>query len=252
MSSDIQPTITNKPRAGRQLCLLLFCEERGCTKTFESLAELEEHKFLDIHSIPKMTSFHSVKQAFGICMLSSNMNHSSLCSSPAISLSSTSSGGVLIERSIFSLNGGTLRVCTSFRFKKKQKNFLFKAFADGKHSGKKASPKVVHQNMRTFFNPVDYCSAHQIKSLFSRGSQDFRSSTLPDLAEKITSKGNFCLFDKLLRNDNTSFHLISERIIQQVLLMLLVRNSIVAIETQFFNNSSICSTISHDQLFLSL
>ena len=30
----------NKPRASRQLCSLLFCEEGGCTKTFESLAEL--------------------------------------------------------------------------------------------------------------------------------------------------------------------------------------------------------------------
>ena len=106
--------------------------------------------------------------------------------------------------------------------------------------------------MRNLFDPMDCCSVCQIKSLFSHWSRDLRSSTLPDLAEKITSKGNFCLFDKLLRNDNTSFHLISERIIQQVLLMLLVRNSIVAIETQFFNNSSICSTISHDQLFLSL
>ena len=53
----------NKPRASRQLCSLLFCEEGGCTKTFESLAELEEHKFQGIHSIPKMTSsFDSVNQ----------------------------------------------------------------------------------------------------------------------------------------------------------------------------------------------
>ena len=32
-----------------------FCEEGGYTKTFESLAELEDHKFLGIYSIPKMT-----------------------------------------------------------------------------------------------------------------------------------------------------------------------------------------------------
>ena len=31
----------NKPRASRQLCSLLFCEEGGCTETFKSLAELK-------------------------------------------------------------------------------------------------------------------------------------------------------------------------------------------------------------------
>ena len=149
----------NKPSASRQLCSLLFCEEGGCAKTFDSLAELEEHKFLGIHSIPEITSsFDSVKQAFAIRMLSSTMNHSSLCSSPAISLPSTSSVGGLTECSIFSIKGWALPVHTSFRFKKRQKNFLFKAFADGEHSGKKASPEEVHQNMRNFFDPMDYCS----------------------------------------------------------------------------------------------
>ena len=150
----------NKPRASRQLCSLFFCEKGGCTKTYVLLSELEEHKFMGILSIPKMTSsFDSVKQAFAIRMLSSStMNHSSLCSHPAISLSSTPSVGGLTEHSVFSTKGWALPVRTSFRFKKRQKNFLFKAFADGEHSGKKASPEEVHQNMRNFFDPVDYCS----------------------------------------------------------------------------------------------
>ena len=140
------------------------------------------------------SSFDSVKQAFVICMLSSSIiNHSSLCSHPAISLPSTPSVGGLTEHSIFSTKGWALPVRTSFRLKKRQKNFLFKAFADGEHSGKKASPEEVHQSMRNFFDPVNYCSARQIKSLFSGWSRDLRSSTLPDIAEKITSKGNFCL-----------------------------------------------------------
>ena len=121
------------------------------------------------------------------------MNHSSLCSSPAISLPSTSSVGGLTECSIFSIKGWALPVRTSFRFKKRQKNFLFKAFADGEHSAKKANPEEVHQNMRNFFDLMDYCSVRQIKSLFLRWSRDLRSSTLPDLAEKITFKGIFCL-----------------------------------------------------------
>ena len=87
------------------------------------------------------SSFDSVKQAFAIRMLSSTMNHSSLCSSPAISLLSTSSVGGLTECSIFSIKGWALPVRTSFRFKKRQKNFLFKAFADGEHSGKKPVQK---------------------------------------------------------------------------------------------------------------
>ena len=95
------------------------------------------------------------------------MNHSSLCSPPAISLSSTLSVGGLTEHSIFSTKGWALPVRTSFRFKKRQKNFLFKAFADGEHSGEKASPEEVNQSMRKFFDPVDYYSVRQIKSLFS-------------------------------------------------------------------------------------
>ena len=87
---------------------------------------------MGIHSIPKnISSFDSVKQAFPSCMLSSTMNHSHLYSSPAISLPSTSSVGGLTEQSIFSTKGWTLPVHTSFEFKKRQRNFLFKAFADG-------------------------------------------------------------------------------------------------------------------------
>ena len=145
------------------------------------------------------SSFDSVKQAFAVRMLSSStMNRSSLCSHPAISLPSTPSVGGLTEHSVFSTKVWALAVHTSFRFKKRQKNFLFKAFADGEHSGGKASLEEVHQNMRNFFDPMDYCSVHQIKYLFSHWSRDLRSSTLPDLAEKITSKGNFCLLKQII------------------------------------------------------
>ena len=110
-------------------------------QTFESLAELEEHKFLSIHSIPKMTSpFDLVKQAFAIRMLSSSstVNRSSFCSHPAISLSSTPSVSGLRGHSVFSTKGWALPIHTFvFRFKKRQKNFLFKAFADGEHSGER-------------------------------------------------------------------------------------------------------------------
>ena len=153
-----------------------------------------------------------------------------LCSPPTISLSSTSSVSGWKERSIFSTNGWVLSVHTSFRFKKR-KNFFFEVFADGEHSGKKTSPEKVHQNMRNIFDLMEYCSVFQIKFLFSHCSWDLWSSTLPDLAEKITSKGNFVLESKLWRNDNTPSQLISERIIQQALLVHLVKNSIAAIQT---------------------
>ena len=68
--------------------------------------------------------------------------------------------------------------------------------------------------MRNFFDPVDYCCDCQTKSLLSCWSRDLHSSTLPDLAEKITSKGIF----SLKRNDDTLSQLISKRskrIIQQ-------------------------------------
>ena len=91
------------------------------------------------------SSFDSVKQAFAIRMLpSSTMNHSSLCYHPAISLSSTPAVGGLTKHIVFSTKGWILPVCTFFRFKKRQKNSLFEAFADGEHSGKKNSPEKVH------------------------------------------------------------------------------------------------------------
>ena len=163
----------NKPRARRQLCSLLFCEKGGCTKMSILLSELEEHKFMGILSTPKMTSsFDSVKQAFTICILSSTINHSSLCSSPFSSLLSASTVGGLTERNIRATKGWALPVRTSFRFKKRKNNFLFKAFADGKQSGKKTSPEEVHQNMRNFFDVVDYCSVFQMKFLLSHWSTD--------------------------------------------------------------------------------
>ena len=80
----------------------IFCKDERCTKTFESLAEFEEHRFLGIHPIPKITpSFDSVRQAFATHMLSSTMNHSSLCPYPALCLSSTSSVGGLRTHYIF-------------------------------------------------------------------------------------------------------------------------------------------------------
>ena len=144
------------------------------------------------------SSFNLLKQAFASRMLSSTMNHSPLCWSSAISLTSTSSLGGLTEHSIFSTKGWALPVHTSLRFKKRQNNFLFKTFANCEHSGKKASPEGGRQNMRNFFDPVDYCSVRQTKSLFSCWSRDLRSSTLPDLAEKITSKGIFSLWKEMM------------------------------------------------------
>ena len=39
---------------------------------------------------------------------------------------------------------------------------------NGESTGSKVSPDAAHQEMRRYFQPEDYCTSKQIRSLFSR------------------------------------------------------------------------------------
>ena len=64
--------------------------------------------------------------------------------------------------------GRALLVRSTFRFKDNQESFLFKLFMNGEINGSKVSLDAAHQEIRKYFQPEDYYTSKQIRSLFSR------------------------------------------------------------------------------------
>ena len=118
-------------------------------------------------------------------MILAAQSNSYLTSSP-IASSSNSSGLVI---SLFAHQGWGLPVRSTFRFNAAQKTFLFKAFESGEKTGKKESLEEVHLAMRKCFSPDEYCTVKQIRALFSRWSQQIRSTSLIEVQEKLITEG---------------------------------------------------------------
>ena len=153
--------IQTKLRADRQLCSLFFCGDGGCTETFATFKELEDHVLQGLYTVPKSTSsFDKVKQSFASRMLSSTASHSFITSSPlpTSSLNETSNLDQFLKK------GWALPIRSNFRYNQKQKLFLFKAFALGEETGKKTSPEDMQ--MRNSFQSNEYCTVKQIRSLY--------------------------------------------------------------------------------------
>ena len=63
-------------RPDRQLCSLFFCQEIGCSSSFESSVELEEHMLAGDHQCSKLvSSMDSVKNSYVAKMKSSSQLH---------------------------------------------------------------------------------------------------------------------------------------------------------------------------------
>lgn len=175
-----------KERSDRKFCDLIFCTSNDCSSTFKTITELESHIAIGIHSVPKAaSSFDIVKKSFANRMILAAQSNSYLTSSP-IASSSTSSGLVI---PLFAHQGWGLPVRSTFRFNAAQKTFLFKAFESGEKTGKKESPEEVHLAMRKCFSPDEYCTVKQIRALFSRWSQQVRSTSLVEVQEKLPTEG---------------------------------------------------------------
>ena len=54
-----------KKREDRQLCTLYFCQEVGCSASFESVEELEDHEVKGDHVVPtELSNMDKVKKMF--------------------------------------------------------------------------------------------------------------------------------------------------------------------------------------------
>ena len=51
------------------------------------------------------------------------------------------------------------------------------------------SPDAAHQEMRKYFQPEDYCTSKQIKSLFSRWSTQKRNGSLKEIEKNTYENG---------------------------------------------------------------
>ena len=58
---------------------------------------------------------------------------------------------------------------------------------NGESTGSKISPHTAHQEMQKYFQPGDYCTSKQIRSLISRWSTQRRNCSLKEI-EKVTSE----------------------------------------------------------------
>ena len=122
-------------------------------------------------------------------MILAARSHSFVTSSPTAS-ASNAFGAVI---SLFLQQGWGLPIRSTFQFNAAQKSFLFKAFENGERTGKKESPEEVHLAMRKYFSSEEYCTIKQIRSLFSRWSQQVRSTSLAALQEKLPTEGNLSI-----------------------------------------------------------
>ena len=58
---------------------------------------------------------------------------------------------------------------------------------NGENTGSKVNPDAAHQEMQNYFQPEDYCTSMQIRSLFSRLLTQIRNGRLREI-EKDTSE----------------------------------------------------------------
>ena len=58
---------------------------------------------------------------------------------------------------------------------------------NGESTGSKLSPFAAHQEMRKYFQPEDYCTSKQTRSLFSRWATQKGNGSLKEI-ENVTSE----------------------------------------------------------------
>lgn len=85
---------------------------------------------------------------------------------------------------VFEKEGWALPVRSTFRYTYKQKKLLYDFFMEGEISGKKMRADQVEKLSRKKLEVEEYVTAKQIKSLFSRWSQQYRKGKLKEPNKK--------------------------------------------------------------------
>ena len=167
---------------------LTFLYKNRIIDAFSSQEELEMHLLKDTHSLAnKTTSMDIVKNHFaelvhqGFHKITGSINQPS------------SSGSA--ERTIllneFEKQGWALPKWNVIRYTYRQRNFIYDKFMQGEETQKKITPEKVVLMMRTmrhsdgskFFKTHEFINKDQIKSLFSRMSQQQRAGKLKEPKE---------------------------------------------------------------------
>ena len=91
--------------------------------------------------------------------------------------------------SLFHKKGWALQVRSTFCFKGNQKSFLLKLFLNVEKTGSKVSPDTAYYEMWKYFQPEDYCTSTQIRSLFWRRLTQERNDRLKEIEKKTSENG---------------------------------------------------------------
>ena len=78
---------------------------------------------------------------------------------------------------------------STFCFKGNQKSFLLKLFLNVEKTGSKVSPDTAYYEMWKYFQPEDYCTSTQIRSLFWRRLTQERNDRLKEIEKKTSENG---------------------------------------------------------------
>ena len=176
------PKSSEKIREDRKLCTLYFCITIGCKGAFEKKQDYDVHVLHGNHEIVKeCDAMDTVRKSFISKMKSLSNCYAIYTSEVRITDTDLISASKEVPlMSMFAEPAWALPVRNNFGYSYKQKKFLYDRFIEGELSGKKKSPEQVHLDMRKEFAPSQYVTVQQIKSLFSRMSQEKRRGTLQE------------------------------------------------------------------------
>ena len=117
----------SKKREDRRLCTLLFCQEVGCSASFDSPTELEEHELLGVHTVPTdISGMDKVKKLFVQKMKGNHQTHSQQLG--AMETETSADRESTLHKKLFGQKGWALPKRNDFRYTERQNDFLFNFF----------------------------------------------------------------------------------------------------------------------------
>ena len=174
-----QPSCKKAKRNERDLCTLLFCNQPGCSSSFEKKEDYEAHMLAEVHQLTeKRTDMDMVKGLFVEKMKSLSEVRSSDHSTSVETINVNSSNKIKLMESKISTPGWAIPVRSNFRFSHTQKVILYNLFMDGEKTGNKVSSEDAASIIRQRLTTEEYVKPQQIKSLFSRFAKQLRENSL--------------------------------------------------------------------------
>ena len=197
----------SKLREDRTLCSLRFCQESGCSATFDDDEALETHMLSGCHISPKeVSTMDKVKTAFVSKMKSSSQLHlpTSTESIKLADINLHAACDLYPTMSFFKEMGWALPVRSNFRYSYAQSSLLYRYFIEGEETGKKMSADQVEKLLRKDLRPDQYVTKQQIKSLYSRWAKKYKEGSLKEPQEKLQTSADFeeCEVDELAKYDD--------------------------------------------------